>query len=71
NGHSLERCETKDTELFEPVHRNQGFPGREVLKFFTVPLDRLVVGNNQIEITNLDKMKTKCTLFSMELALYK
>ena len=71
NGQRLESCKHDDTELFEPLERNAIFPTHAQLKFFTVPLDRLIPGYNQIEIKNLDKAKTKCILFSMELALFR
>ena len=71
NGQQLEPCQQDDTELFPPLERNAGFPTRDRLKFFAVPLDRLIAGYNRIEIKNLDKAQTPCTLFSMELALYK
>ena len=71
NGQRLEPCEHDDTELFPPLDRNPGFPAREKLKFFTVPLEQIIPGYNQFEIKNLDKAETKMTLFSMELALYR
>jgi hypothetical protein len=71
NSQRLEPCEHEDTEMFPPSERNDGFPSRDRIKFFAVPLDRLALGYNRIEIKNLEKSKTTCTLFSMELAMYK
>lgn len=71
NGHILASCEPADTELFEPVHRNEGFPNRELLKFYCVPLEHVITGSNQVEITNQDRPKSSLTLFSLELALYR
>lgn len=71
NGKQLATCENIDTEFFPPVHRNNGFPTSEVLKFYAVPLDLLIHGDNLVEIKNLDKAKASCTIFSMELALYR
>jgi hypothetical protein len=44
NGSALESCEVSDTELFEPVHRNAGFPNPQMLKFYAVPLNQLIPG---------------------------
>ena len=55
--------------MFPPLERNDGFPSRDRLKFFAVPLDRLALGYNRIEIKKLDKAKMTCILFSMELAI--
>ncbi len=71
NGKRLEECEHKDTELFPPVAQNAGYAARDTVKFFTVPLDSLIPGSNKVEIKNLDKEKTSCRLFSMELAFYR
>ena len=71
NGTQLEPCEHEDAELFPPIAQNAGYAAREALKFYTVPLDSLIPGNNQVEIKNLDKEKAACRLFSMELALYR
>ena len=71
NGHELQACDVPDTELFEPVHRNAGFPTRAHLKFYSVPLEHILCGSNEIAITNQDKAQSSLTLFSLEVALYK
>lgn len=71
NGKSLEPTERKDTELFPPLANNEGYPTSEVLKFYAVPLDLLVTGINQIELTNLDAKKRSCQFVSLELAIYR
>jgi hypothetical protein len=71
NGHELQPCDMPDTELFEPIHRNAGFPTREHLKFYSVPLQHILCGSNEIAITNQDKAQSSLTLFSLEVALYK
>jgi hypothetical protein len=71
NGHELPPCDVPDTELFEPIHRNAGFPTRAHLKFYSVPMEHILCGSNEIAITNRDKSKSSLTLFSLEVALYK
>ena len=71
NGKQLEACEHEDTELFLPVARNSAYAVREALKFYAVPLDLIIPGINSMKISNLDKEKASCTLFSMEIALYR
>lgn len=70
NGKPLDTCPHDEVELFPPLAQNEGYPHRETLKFYTVPLDLLIPGKNHIEIKNLDKKKGSCQFFSMELALY-
>lgn len=59
------------TELFVPVAQNSAYPAPQVLKFYTVPLGRIVAGKNTVKINNLDRKKGTCDLRSMELALYR
>ena len=71
NGKPLDPCVCEDTELFPPVAKNACYPVREMLTFYTVPLDALIAGNNEIKISNLEPQKASCILYSMELALYR
>jgi hypothetical protein len=47
------------------------YPTPQVLKFYTVPLGRIVAGKNTVKISNLDRKKGTCDLRSMELAIYR
>ncbi|MCX7007731.1 MAG: hypothetical protein NTY53_10875 [Kiritimatiellaeota bacterium] len=71
NGKELAPCEWPDTELFPPVERNEACAPRDCVKFFAVPLEALIAGENTIEIARQDSGKASCSLFSMELALMK
>lgn len=71
NGTQLDPCQHEGTELFPPVTQNESYPTRDRLKFFTVPLDLLVPGQNTIHLKNTDRNKRSVNLFSMELALYR
>ena len=71
NGEALEALTPEGTELFAPVAQNSAYPGHQVLKFFTVPLNRIVAGKNTVKISNLDRKKGECDLRSMELAMYR
>lgn len=71
NGESLEPVAHEETELFVPVAQNTGYPMAQVLKFYTVPLSRIVAGKNTVKISNLSRDKGACELRSMELALYR
>ncbi len=71
NGQPLEPLTPEETELFTPVTQNPAYPAPEVLKFYTVPLGRIVAGKNTVKISNLDREKRACDLRSMELALYR
>ena len=53
------------------LSRNSAYPAAQVLKFYAVPLDRIVAGKNTVKISNLDRKKDSCDLRSMELALYR
>ena len=70
NGEALEPLIHEGTELFTPLAQNPGYPAPEVLKFYTVPLDRIVAGKNTVKISNLDRETGTCDLRSMELAIY-
>ena len=70
NGQPLQPCPHAGSELFPPLAQNAGYPVREKLKFYAVPLALLVPGTNQLELTNLDRKKGPCQFFSLELALY-
>ncbi len=71
NGEPLKPCEHGGTELFAPLAQNAGYPEREMLKFYGVPLDVLTPGNNKVEIRNVDTAKTSCKFVSMELGLFR
>ncbi|HBJ83795.1 MAG TPA: hypothetical protein DDZ88_07995 [Verrucomicrobiales bacterium] len=71
NGEPLQSLIHEGTELFPSVDQNPGYPAPEVLKFYTVPLDRIVAGKNTVKISNLDRKKGTCDLRSMEFALYR
>ncbi|MBI5396491.1 MAG: hypothetical protein HZA91_14445 [Verrucomicrobia bacterium] len=71
NGKALESVEHKDTELFPPLAKNEGYAASDVLKFYAVPLDLLIPGSNKIEIKNLDRKKGSCQFVSLEIALYR
>lgn len=70
NGKPLEPCPHADSELFPPLAQNAGYPTRDRLKFYAVPLALLIPGTNHFELTNLDRKKGSCQFFSLELALY-
>jgi len=70
NGEALEPLTRKDCELFVPVAKNIAYPAPQVLKFYTVPLNRIVAGKNTVKISNLNRDKSACELRSMELAIY-
>ena len=71
NGKRLEHCETQDTELFPPPERNVALPSRETLKFYSVPLELIIPGVNQINVKNFDQERASSTFISLEFALYK
>ena len=71
NGKKLEACTHKKPELFTPVANNAGYAPRDRLTFYTVPLDTLITGDNEIKISNLEPKKKPCTFHSLELALYR
>jgi hypothetical protein len=71
NGEALEPLSREGTELFTPVAQNEAYPTQQVLKFYTVPLARIIAGKNTIRISNLDQKKRACELRSMEIALYR
>lgn len=71
NGEALKPMVHEGTELFVPVAQNSAYPAAEVLKFYTVPLERIVAGKNTVKISNLSREKGACELRSMELAVYR
>jgi len=71
NGKQLEPCTPESTTLFPPLKNNKGYIGHEMLKFYTVPLDALIAGENEVKISNLDPKKAACILCGMEIALYR
>ena len=71
NGKQLEECEYEDVELFPPIAENAGYATRDVVKFYTVPLDAIISGKNTIELKNLDQEKRSCKFFSLEIGLYR
>ena len=42
-----------------------------MLKFYTVPLDALIAGSNEVQIKNVGPKKPACSFYSMEIALYR
>jgi hypothetical protein len=71
NGKALEPCRMENPGLFPPLAQNECYPGLEMLKFYTVPLDALIAGSNEVQIKNLGPKKPVCTFYSMEIALYR
>ena len=71
NREQLKPCEYGDTELFPPLADNAGYAEPETLKFYAVPLDRLVPGGNKVEMENLNKAATSCKFVSLELGLFR
>ena len=71
NGEQLKPCEHRDTELFAPLAQNAGYAARDALKFYAVPLDVLIPGNNKVEIRNVDTAKASCKFVSTELGLFR
>jgi hypothetical protein len=71
NGNQLKPCTPKTTTLFPPLAKNKAYVGPEMLQFYTVPLDALIAGENEVKISNPDPKKNGCTLYGMELALYR
>ena len=71
NGKQLVSCEPEKVELFPPLATNAASPEFDCLKFYTVPLDWIAYGANQIEIQNLEPKKSSCLFISLELGIYK
>ena len=71
NGEPLQSLTPEQSELFPPVEKNTAYPEPQVLKFYTVPLDRIISGKNTVKISNFDQKMESCELCSMELALYR
>ena len=71
NGKALAPCAREGAELFAPLAQNAGYPAREALKFYDVPLHLLAVGANRVEIKNLDGGKSPCQFRSIEIGLYR
>ncbi len=71
NGEALEPLTHAGTELFAPVEQSPAYPAPQVLKFYAVPLGRIVAGKNTVKISNLEREKGTCDLRSMELAIYR
>lgn len=71
NGRPLEPCAHPGAELFPPLTTNAAYATRDRLAFFAVPLDRIIPGSNTVEIARAASEKKSCTLFSMELGLFK
>ncbi len=70
NGMRLQACDYEGRELFAPLADNAGYASRDTLKFYAVPLDLLVLGNNRVAIDNSDKTTKPCTFVTMELGLF-
>ncbi|MDB6007345.1 MAG: hypothetical protein JWR15_4332 [Prosthecobacter sp.] len=47
NGEALEPLTHEGTELFAPVAKNSAYPAREVLKFYALPLNRIIAGKTR------------------------
>jgi hypothetical protein len=71
NGRQLEPRDHEGTELFPALAQNAGYPARDAVRFYTVPLGALAPGKNTVELKNLDRSQGSCTYFSLELALYR
>ena len=71
NGKPLSPVRHDGAEFFPPIAQNEGYAVRDALKFYAIPLDLLVPGNNRVEFRNLDWKKASCNLFSLEIALYR
>ena len=71
NGKPLAECNHEAPELFPTVAQNAGYATRDVLKFYTVPLDAIIPGKNAVKLENLDREKRSCKFFSLEIALYR
>ena len=71
NGKSLSSCTPKETELFPGLSSNIAYAGAERLKFYTVPLDTVIAGKNEIKISNPESENATCVLYGMEIALYR
>jgi len=71
NGKQLEPIQHDGIELFPPLAQNESYPTRDTLKFYEVPPGLLVPGGSKVEIKNLDKKKSSCQFFSLEIALYR
>jgi hypothetical protein len=71
NGRPLAPAERAEVELFPPLAANAGYPTRETVRFYAVPLDAVVMGVNAVGLRNLDRAKGSCTFQSIELALYR
>ncbi|MES2738228.1 MAG: family 10 glycosylhydrolase [Verrucomicrobiota bacterium] len=71
NGEALEPLAHKGTELFVPVSDNVAYPAAQVLKFYTVPLERIIAGKNTVKISNFNRDQKTCEFRSMELALIR
>jgi hypothetical protein len=71
NGKLLPPLAHEGTELFMPVAQNEAYPARNALRFFTVPLDRIVPGKNIIWLANRERASKSCEFVSLELGLYR
>ncbi|MES2697596.1 MAG: hypothetical protein V4773_29290 [Verrucomicrobiota bacterium] len=61
----------EETELFPPLAQNEAYPARAALRFFTVPLERIVPGRNTLRLANRQRTTRSCEFVSMELGLYR
>jgi len=71
NGQPLAAVPHEGVELFTPLAQNDGYATAEQVRFFAVPLDRLVRGLNTIELKNTDRKKGSVHFHSLELGLYR
>lgn len=72
NGKALAQRTHEGTELSEPVYKTPyGYPTADKVKFYAVDLADIIPGKNTFEVRNLDREKTSCDIFSLELALYR
>lgn len=71
NGTKLEMFEPSDTELFKPISVNEASAARDCLKFYKVPLGKIICGENTIDIKNLSAAKASRKYVSIELGVYE
>jgi hypothetical protein len=71
NGKPLDPVQPEDTELFPPLARGEAYPARDALKFYAIPLNLLIPGRNKVELQNLDRKKSACQFYSLEIGLYR
>ena len=71
NGIKLDSYLHKGDELFKPIIINEAYPRHETLRFYTVPLEKIISGENEVVIRNIDRETVSCEFNSLEIALYR